>query len=492
MNRFFRFFNSSIRVRILLSYAIVIALVFGMVVLGYYQLNRIRRASDQVVPLSSQMEGLEQVALALSTVDANLERYFLIGGEIYRENIFTEMDSITATVDELESDTLSNMKADMLRLSVLTDSTRNEIDKLMRLDETQATAKDINEKVILVYSKLEEIDLKLQNLITETLSQLQSNAQLQQEITQGLFFWFLGMGIVVSIVGVVASFVITQSIAVPLGKLAEVATQVAAGEFNRHVEVRNEDEIGLLADVFNNMTVQLSNLIGSLEQRVEDRTHALETSTEVSRRLSTILDQDQLVSEVVEQLRSAFGYYHVHIYLVDEFDEHLVMAGGTGDAGRTMLARGHKLEKGSGLVGQAAQNNQVVLIPDVSQADGWLPNPLLPDTKSELAVPISVGRDVLGVLDVQHNIADGLGQQDATLVQAIANQVAVAVQNARAYSQAQHRAEREALVTSVGQRIQSATSIDEVLRVAVSEIGQTLGAKRTKAELKSSYLTDLK
>jgi putative methionine-R-sulfoxide reductase with GAF domain len=222
----------------------------------------------------------------------------------------------------------------------------------------------------------------------------------------------------------------------------------------------------------------------SLEQRVADRTRALETATEVSRRLSTILNQDQLVREVVEQLQLAFNYYHVHIYLFDENKTILILAGGTGEPGKLMLINGHKIEKGRGLVGRAAETNQVVLIPDVSQAEGWLPNPLLPDTKAEVAVPISIGPDVLGVLDVQHNIVNGLTEQDADLIQAIASQVGIAVQNAQAYQRAQRQAEREARIVAINQHIQAATSIDDVLKVAVSELGEALGARKSNIDLK--------
>ncbi len=220
-----------------------------------------------------------------------------------------------------------------------------------------------------------------------------------------------------------------------------------------------------------------------LEQRVVERTRALEVSTEIGRRLSTILDGDQLVREVVEQLRAAYGFYHVHIYLLDEAKAKLVMMGGTGEVGQTLLASGHILEKGQGLVGRAAESAQPVLITDVSQEAGWLPNPLLPETRSELAVPIALGGEVLGVLDVQQDMREGFGQEDVYLLQSIASQVAIALQNAQAYASVQKQAEREAQLAAINQRIQAATTVDDALQVAISELGQTLGAKLAAVEL---------
>jgi putative methionine-R-sulfoxide reductase with GAF domain len=291
--------------------------------------------------------------------------------------------------------------------------------------------------------------------------------------------------IVATLAGLAGAY-LARRLAKPLVSLTGTATRIADGEIGLQAAIGGTSEVASLATAFNSMTSELRNLIGGLEQRVAERTRALATSTEVSRRLSTILDREQLIREVVDQMQSAFGYYHTQIYLTEPIGKSLIMAGGTGEAGAVMVARGHSLPKGKGLVGRAAEANTIVLVSDTSANAEWLPNPLLPETKSELAVPIALGDEVIGVLDVQHNVTDGLTQSDADLIQSVANQVAIALQNSRSYAVAQRHAERESLINTIAQQIQSTTTIDGALQIAARELGRATGASHTYVQLNVS------
>jgi PAS domain S-box-containing protein len=239
----------------------------------------------------------------------------------------------------------------------------------------------------------------------------------------------------VTLVIILVAWGLAQLIATPLVHLTAVAQKVAAGDFNAQAEVTSGDEIGSLATTFNNMTAQLRDLIRSLEQQVENRTRALAAATEVSRRISTILNPRQLLVEAVEQVKAAFGYYHAHIYLLDEAGQNLVLTAGAGEPGRLMLLKGFSipLNREHSLVARAARERRSVNIDDVTQTPDFLPNPYLPNTRSELAVPLLIGDQVLGVFDVQSDQVGRFTEGEINIQNSLAAQISATVQNGRQY-----------------------------------------------------------
>jgi GAF domain-containing protein/HAMP domain-containing protein len=257
-----------------------------------------------------------------------------------------------------------------------------------------------------------------------------------QEVIRGAAMSVAIMLVMAMLAGLIGVYV-AQRLAVPLLNLTETATLIAEGELNLQAAVEGPVETTRLANAFNSMTRQLRELIDSLEQRIADRTQRLEIVASLGEHLNAILDPGDLLREVVNQVKQNFGYYHTHIYLLDEAGENLVMAAGTGRAGEKMTASGHSisLKAPTSLVAQAARSREIVMVDDVQAAKDWLPNPLLPDTHAEMAVPIILEGQAVGVLDVQEDKIGGLDEGDASLLRSLANQVAVAIRNARLFAE---------------------------------------------------------
>ncbi len=248
-----------------------------------------------------------------------------------------------------------------------------------------------------------------------------------------------GATLIALIFAIGPSILIVYRIMWPINQLSLTAQAISVGDLSQQVTVNSQDEVGILAAAFNKMTEQLKTSIGGLEQRVSERTRGLEISATLSESLTAILDVEQLLSELVTQVKDNFGYYHVQVYLLDEQKLQLNMVSGSGEAGKQMKLREHAipLNAPTSLVARAARQANVVMVNNVREEPGWLFNPLLSETASEMAVPIILNKDVVGVLDVQENKIAGLDDGDASILRPLANQVAVAIRNARLFSDVQ-------------------------------------------------------
>lgn len=272
-----------------------------------------------------------------------------------------------------------------------------------------------------------------------------ANSTLRSTIVAVLFAVFISGGI-----GTMVALRITR----PIGELAEIAKEVSAGDLSRQVTVTRKDEIGTLGEAFNSMTTQLRNLIAGLEQRVAARTGDLNLAAEIGQQVSQVRRLDELLPQAVQLVLERFELYQTQIYLVDETGEQLVLEASTGHAGTQLLEAGHKLpidEKS--LNGTAVITKQAVIVADTAENPAFQPNPLLPDTRSEMVVPLVVGDTVVGVLDLQSNIPNALTEDNLSAFEALAGQLAVAIQNAallneRRQAEAQVR-ENESLMRTI-------------------------------------------
>jgi GAF domain-containing protein len=176
----------------------------------------------------------------------------------------------------------------------------------------------------------------------------------------------------------------------------------------------------------------------NLESLVEQRTRGLYAVAEVSRATTSLLDPAVLLPRVVELVRERFGLYYVGLFLVDEARRFAVLQAGTGSAGQEMLAQHHRLEVGGrSMVGRCAATGEPDVQLDVGDAAVRFDNPLLPRTRSELALPLRVRGRVIGVLTVQSEQEDAFDQAYVALLQTMADQVAVAIDNARLFAESQ-------------------------------------------------------
>ena len=233
----------------------------------------------------------------------------------------------------------------------------------------------------------------------------------------------------------------------PVAAITDVATQIAAGDLSQRAPVLTGGEIGFLAHAFNIMADEIAGIVGTLEQRVAERTRSLQAAAEVSRATTSVLDPDELLRQTVELVRERFDLYYVGLFLLGEKRRFAVLQAGTGEAGQKMLAQGHKLEVGGeSMIGWCVANAEARIALDVGEEAIRFDNPLLPETRSEMALPLRSRGQVIGAMTVQSTEEAAFDEADIAVMQTMADQVAVAIDNALLFVETQAALE-EAEVT---------------------------------------------
>ncbi|OGO61438.1 MAG: hypothetical protein A2032_03305 [Chloroflexi bacterium RBG_19FT_COMBO_49_13] len=244
------------------------------------------------------------------------------------------------------------------------------------------------------------------------------------------------------VVAVIVALWVAARITRPIAELASTAEKISAGNLDLDAKVTQADEVGALAGAFNRMTAQLRKTLAGLEEQVKERTAALEQRTrylqasgEVGRAVASVLDPDQLIQEVVELIRERFELYYVGLFLVDSQNQYAILRAGTGSAGERMLSRQHRINVGSGMIGWCVANRASRIAQRAELDDSRLANPDLPDTRSEAAIPLISRGEVIGALTIQSTQHDVFDAATISVFETMADQVAVALDNARLFVQ---------------------------------------------------------
>jgi len=272
-------------------------------------------------------------------------------------------------------------------------------------------------------------------------------ADVQKQIGTNIIL-VIGMLLVVSVITTLTA----RSLTNPIITLAKVANSISQGDLSARAEIKAVDEIGMLASAFNSMTERLSENVANLEERVASRTKELESANEVNARrarqfesiaqVSRAINQTQglqdLLPQIAQVINQQFNFYHVGIFLLNANNEYAVLAASNSEGGQKMLARNHKLKVGlTGIVGNVAGTGVPRIALDTGADAAYFNNPDLPETHSEMALPLFSGQQLIGVIDVQSTEQNAFGQEDIQTLTTLADQVSIAITNARLYEDTQ-------------------------------------------------------
>ena len=214
-----------------------------------------------------------------------------------------------------------------------------------------------------------------------------------------------------------------------LFSLMAVLLGTALRSINNALELARHNERSL---------VESNRQLSARSRDLERRSIQLQAAAEVSRTAISVREPDALLSQVTHLISAQFGFYHTGIFLLDEAGEYAILRAANSEGGQQMLEKGHSLKVGEqGVVGYVTSTGESHIILDVGTDAVHFNNPLLPETRSEMALPLKLGGQIIGALDVQSEKESAFDEGDATVLQTMADQLAIAIENARLLQETQ-------------------------------------------------------
>jgi len=314
------------------------------------------------------------------------------------------------------------------------------------LEEDPILARPLNAETVAGYALLQDVYGKPSLVLRVDMPR-----DIYQQGQTSISFFMLLLLLVGLAYGMVTVLLIEKQI---LSRLTHISRSVhsigASGDLSARVAMTGKDELSSLASSINRMLEALKDDEAKLEESnrtLARRARYLEATAEVARDATSILDTQELLRRAVTLISQQFGFYHTGIFLLDTSDEWAVLRAASSEGGQRMLAHGHRLRVGQqGIVGDVTSRGKPRIALDVGADAAFFDNPDLPDTRSEMALPLQARGEIIGALDVQSTEPGAFSDEDVAVLQTLADQVAMAISNARLIQQAQEslRAERRA------------------------------------------------
>lgn len=257
-----------------------------------------------------------------------------------------------------------------------------------------------------------------------------------------IFYFGLSLLAAGLVFGLVTLLIIERQVLSRLTRISQTVSDVnKSGDLSARVTMTGQDELSNLAIGINEMLKSLQENDARLTERNRDlarRARYLEATAKVARDAAAVLNPSELMMRVVNLISEQFGFYYTGIFLLDPTREWATLQAASGEGGQKLLAREYRLRVGQeGIVGYVTGRGEPRIASDVDADAAFFKDPELSDTRSEMALPLQIGGDVIGALDVQSKEPEAFSQEDVVVLQTLADQVAITTSNARLFQQLQ-------------------------------------------------------
>ncbi len=435
----------SFRMRLILGYVVIIALLLGFGGISLQQFRRIVAANQQ---LAAQTErALAAEALARDS----LELLVAIDDGIYVEDSAQFAAQVEPALASLDASyqTLRPMLVERARLDSAVSNLVTTAQPLLNQAKVGSWAEIRSARTVLLKEKLARVSTSIDEIVRTTAEDRTLALAEALAAQRGVYSVILGGFVLAVGLGSYMAVTALQNVSRTVSQLSTGAARLAAGDLHYQVVADTQDELGQLAHAFNEMAEQLRELYAGQEQRIAERTATLAdlnqrllAAGDIGRAVNTVLDPTELQDQVVALISERMGFYHVGLFLLDEASGYAVMYAASSENGRRMLAHGHRLRIGEGIVGRVAAIGRLYVAQDVGGDAVHYKNPNLPATRSEAALPLKARGRIFGILDVQSTQENAFSDAYTAILQTMTDQVAMALANARLYQEAQESLER--------------------------------------------------